>query len=297
METFSVQRNQGTYPSDELRYAFEKHGIVVLRDFISSNMQTELRSLLELKLAQAILKDTVLKFPIYPNADFLLGDVLSIRELEKFEYIFFRKELLDVIRTLLSSQELIYFGDSSVNFGESGRGFHKDNVDRSDGNKDDWNGNYGLVRCGFYFEDHVRQSGGLKVRMGSHNITNHKMGTMKDVRMQFGDIAIWNLRLTHSGNNRKMKFRNSVILHPRIEGIIPSFLTVLEEVRRIAAFCVFARPGPHFERYINNFKVREPDIEKYLRHSRNPQDTIRLLTNVGVNFRQPSSCYGDLDVC
>lgn len=295
MKHLEVSRRDGRYPADELRAVFQRNGIVVLKQVIPRSLRDELRSLLERKLAQGDAEGKVLRLPLYPNAEFLLGDLLAIRELEQHDYIFFRDEVLDVVRLLLQSRELIYFGDSSVQFGEAARGFHKDNVDRYDGSRDDWQGEYGLVRCGFYLQDHVKHSGGLKVRLASHNYPTHKKGKIADVQTTFGDIAIWSKRLTHSGNTRKLKVLHGIPLHPRLEMICPAVLRAPEQLRRISAFCSFGRPGSHADRYINNLDVRAKDYKEYLRRARRPSEAVPLLQKRGVSLDARFDYYGELD--
>ncbi len=295
MQPFEVTRQDGRYRLDDALERFRAYGIIVLKDFLPSGTQTELRGALEDKLATARAAGAVAKPPLYPLADFLLGDVLAIRELEEYDFIFLRPELLGVLRGLLQSEELLYFGDSSVQYGEAARGFHKDNVDRYNGDRDDWKGEYRLIRCGFYCQDHVNHSGGLKVRLASHNIPTHRRGRIVDVRTRYGDLALWNMRLTHSGNNRRLKMLPRVSLHPRLEMICPSALIRAEQQRRIGAFWSFGAAGSHLDRYIENMNVREADYKPYFQRARKPAEAVRLLARSGVSFRRPNNYYGELD--
>lgn len=295
MRGLEVNRVNGQYLAAQTSDIYDRHGIVVLKDYFPTESRDGLRSSLEARLAAARVRHAVLKFNEYPKADFLLGDILAARELAAVDYLFFRQELLTVLRALLRSETLLYWGDSSIQFGEGARGFHKDNVARSDGSHDDWQGSYGLVRCGFYFQDHSQHSGGLKVRLGSHNIATHYVGERKDIASAYGDLVIWNMRLTHSGNNRKLRFLPNVSLHPRIEMIAPSWLIVKEHMRRISAFCAFARPGSHVDTYIANMQRRDVDYMPYFRHARNVSETQRILAGYGVRFLQPVESYGERD--
>ena len=90
----SAERSAGEYPLDIAGARFREHGLIVLRELLPSGSKEDLRSLLEAKLHNAALNAGVIKNALYPNADFLLGDILAIRELEKYDYIFFRDELL-----------------------------------------------------------------------------------------------------------------------------------------------------------------------------------------------------------
>jgi len=295
MRRIEVNRVNSQYLPEQISDIFERHGIVILKDYLSTETRDGLRGALEARLAAANERHAVLKFDAYPKADFLLGDVLAARELAAVDYLFFREELLVVLRKLMRSETLLYWGDSSIQFGEAARGFHKDNVARLDGSHDDWQGSYGLVRCAFYFQDHVQHSGGLKVRLGSHNIATHHVGEKKDIASVYGDLVIWSMRLTHSGNNRKLRLLPNVSLHPRIEMIAPSCLISKEQMRRISAFCAFARPGSHIDTYIANMKRRDVDYMPYFRHARNVSETQTILAGYSVRFLQPVESYGELD--
>jgi hypothetical protein len=290
----AVERAAGGYPLDEVRSRFKKYGLAVLREFLPASAQDDILSLLEKRLSEAASRSAILKNPAYPDADFLLGDVLAIRELEKYDYIFLHEELQQVLRALLGVQETVYFGDSSVQFGEGARGFHKDNVDRYDGTQEDWRGEYTLIRCGFYCQDHTEHSGGLKVRISSHDIPAHRKGQMLDVATRFGDLVLWNMRLTHSGNNKLARLFPGV-MHPRLEAVWPDALTLPEERRRIAAFCAFGAPGAKLDRYIDILNHREDDYKPYIQRARNAEQAQSLLARYGVSFRKLNDYYGELD--
>lgn len=295
MKALEVERVDGQYPKQVLVERFHRHGIVVLKGFLASDCRDRLRGLVEQRLVSARARDAVLKLPAFANAEFLLGDILAVRELDEVDYLFFRPELLAAARAVLDTEELLYWGDSSIQCGEAARGFHKDNVERHDAAHDDWQGDYGLIRCGFYFQDHVAHSGGLKVRLASHNIANHLEGKAADIATRFGDLVLWNMRLTHSGNNRKLRGLPGLPLHPRLEAIAPGWAVRPEQLRRISAFCAFARPGSHADRYIENMNKRDADYRPYFQRARRPEETAILLQRYGVSFVKPNDYYGELD--
>lgn len=294
-DDISIERQNGEYPLDAARARFREHGLIVLRELLPRGAKEEVRAVFEGRLRDAAGKSGVSKNPLYPNADYLLADILAIRELDKFDYIFFRAEAQRVIRALLQNDAPLYYGDSSVQYGEAARGFHKDNVDRYDGTKDDWQGEYRLIRCGFYCQDHTEHSGGLKVRVASHNIPTHRKGQMLDVASRFGDLVIWNMRLTHSGNNKRARLFPGISMHPRLEEIWPDLLAIPEQHRRIGAFCSFASPGEKLDRYINSLNSREDVYKPYFQRARNVGDLASLMPRYGVTFKQPNDYYGELD--
>src|ERR1700756_2944358 len=229
MQPIEIRRENGKYPLDPVRRAIQTYGIVVLKGLLPPETRAPLRQILEGKVEQGRRQAAWLPQTDFPKADFLLGDVLAVRELEAYRYIFFQAEVLEAIQSILETRELVYWGDSSVQFGEAARGFHKDNTNRNDGKHDDWTRNYELVRCGFYFQDHVDHSGGLKVRLRSHDIPNHLDGRMADIPAEYGDLVIWNMRLTHSGNNKRLRLPLKLPLHPRLEEKLPTFLAAPEQ--------------------------------------------------------------------
>lgn len=295
MKDLEVHRIDGHYPTGPLIERFQRHGIVILKDFLAPNLRDRVRGIAQRRLDMARKNEGVLRFPQFPLADFLKGDILAVRELDQLKYIFFQQDLLEAVRALLDSRELIYWGDSSIQFGEAARGFHKDNVERGDSSHDDWQGDYGLVRCGFYFQDHTTNSGGLKVRLASHRIADHVTGKIADIPTTFGDVVVWNMRLTHSGNNRKLWALRRLALHPRVEAAMPAWLVLPEQQRRISAFCAFGRPGSHADRYITNMNARDDDYRPYFQHARRLDEAADLLAGYGVSFVQPNGYYGELD--
>ena len=296
MKNLAIQRGQdGRYSAAEATETYRQHGIVVLKRCLPHESQPALRKVLETKVESRENRSAVLKQADYPKADFLLGDVLAVREMEPWNHIFFAPDCLNIVRELLQTDELVYWGDSSIQFGEAARGFHKDNVDRNDRTRDDWSRDYDLVRCGFYFQDHKKHSGGLKIRLGSHNVANHRDGKMADVSTEYGDLVIWNMRLTHSGNNRKLRAASSFVLHPRFEEVLPAVLFAPEEKRRIATFCSFGKPGSHLDRYIARMNERDKDYRPYFQHARKPAEAAQLLSSRDVVFRRPNDYYGEFD--
>jgi ectoine hydroxylase-related dioxygenase (phytanoyl-CoA dioxygenase family) len=296
MPTLSVDRVDGDFPLARARALFEEFGVVVLKNIMSAASQSELRALLERKLEAARASGGVARADQYPKADFLLGDILAVRELEPYDNIFFSPEVIRVIKALLSTDELLYWGDSSIQYGEAARGFHKDNVDRLDGTQDDWIRPYELVRCGFYMQDHAKHSGGLKVRLRSHGYPTHRLGKIADVPTQYGDMVIWSMRLTHSGNNKRVRFGPRLALHPKIEGVLPAFLSTPEENRRIAAFCSFGKAGSHLDRYVACMNERDRDYRPYFLRARNREDAGQITAKHGVRFRLPNDFYGEFDL-
>ena len=296
MNPFEIRRSEGRYDVATARELFAKFGVVLLKQFLPAHTQETLRAILEDELRGAAARGSVLKLDQYPKADFPFGDILSLRGLDRFNHIFFDREVIELAMALLDTGELVYWGDSNMQFGEAARGFHKDNVDRLNPDGLDWQGSYDLIRCAFYLQDHSKHSGGLKIRLASHNIPNHLQGKICDIASEYGDLLLWNMRLTHSGNTRKLRLPFDVPLHPRLEQIVPLSLCRPEALRRIGTFCSIGKAGPQLDRYIARMNEREKDYKPYLQHARRESEAAELARRYGVSLRLPAPYYGQLDV-
>ena len=178
-----------------------------------------------------------------------------------------------------------------MQYGVGARGFHKDCVHRSQANGSDWQSTYTLVRFGLYLQDHSAHSGGLKVRLGSHNYAEHHSGKSMDLPSESGDLIVWLLTTSHSGNFLKLKgFPNSSI-HPRIEGLLPKFLTMPEEVPRVSVFGTFGIDDIHLRTYLNYLKHRE-DFYLHYANSYFSEKARNLAKDKGVQLVVPHPSFG-----
>src|SRR4029453_129128 len=84
--------------------------------------------------------------------------------------------MVDVARRLLGSDEIVYAGDSSFTINSNQHGFHKDNADRNDPTAPDWQSRYTILRFGIYLQDHETYTGGLNLRVGSHEQASLQTG-------------------------------------------------------------------------------------------------------------------------
>jgi hypothetical protein len=114
-----------------------------------------------------------------------------------------RKAILDDRILSIASQILgdtpVYYGDSGFNIGQHTVGFHRDNVDRDDGDGPDWQSKYTQIRFGIYLQDHAWHAGGLRLVPQSHNAISNPGRKRKNVRTRVGDLAVWSLRTSHAG--------------------------------------------------------------------------------------------------
>ncbi len=205
------------------------------------------------------------------KAKYNKGDLLSK---DKLHPILLDDRILQIAKTVLGSDDLIYFGDSSYQIGTGLRGFHRDNIDRTDMNGPDWKGEYTLIRLGIYLQNHKEYSGGLKLKAGSHKNAN---GKAVFVGNEVGDVAVWSLKTLHSGNAVRLKFfPNFSINKAGREGMVPAFLKKDQEHERISLFMTFALKSSHLDRYINEYSLKRNDTLDNLRHSVYSNNALEL---------------------
>ena len=187
----------------------------------------------------------------------------------------------------------VYFGDSNYHFGTGFRGFHRDNVDRTDLTAPDWDGDYTIVRLAIYLQDHKNYSGGLKIRVGSHK---NPSGKPVFVDSEEGDVVIWNLRTMHSGNAVRFKFfKNLMINKAGREGMIPAFMKKDQQKERATLFMTFALKSKHLDRYIEKHVLGRDDIKGYLQASRFDPKVFELAKQKNLEVLKLVPEYGSLE--
>jgi len=197
--------------------------------------------------------------------------------------ILFDTRILNLAKSILETDHLIYFGDSSYQIGTGLRGFHRDCLDREYKSGKDWESKYTLIRLGLYLQDHSNFSGGLKVKPGTHE---KKDGPSVFINNQPGDLVAWSLKLLHSGNAVKLKFLPSLCIDSQgIENRIPNFLKKEEEHERISLFMTFAAPSEHVERYIEEYEKKRSDTIAHLKASIYDSSTLEWAKSKGVDVQ------------
>jgi hypothetical protein len=281
----------GDIPQVDVNH-FNSCGYVIVRGVFSKAEIANLRQRVQDVKARAVTRNGYLTDPKHKELVLILGDLLSNRELADLDYVIFDQRVVSCVKQILGP-DLVYFGDSSVQTGEGERGFHKDNVDRYDVNGADWQSDYTLVRVGLYLQDHSRLSGGLKLRVRSHCYPSYHQGKAIDVKSDAGDVVLWSLRTTHSGNNVRLKGLTSLCLHPRLEAMVPDYLKASGSDERIAMFGTFGAPSAHLDRYIENM-VRRGDYDAYLKRAGLNKEILALADKRGIQIRKPIKEYGQL---
>jgi len=192
--------------------------------------------------------------------------------------------MVDVSRQLLDSDDLWYAGDSSYTINSGQRGFHKDNTDRKDPNGPDWAGRYTILRFGVYLQDHYWHTGGLNLRAGSHTTTDHSVGRNVYVRTRPGDIAVWSMCITHSGNGALLRFTPWVHPLPRQVPKLKRWMVAKPDGDRIALFAAIGLDDAHHQRYVDYLRTRKYMVDIW-RHSVYDDETLAEAAKAGLHVR------------
>ncbi len=192
-------------------------------------------------------------------------DLLSNNNLN---FLFFNEKLMALLTDLIGEKP-VYFGDSSYQIasinGGIATGFHKDCIDRNNPKGLDWDKDYSLIRIGIYLQDHKNYSEGLIVRTNSHHTNDLNKGKKINVPSEKGDLIIWYLTTTHSGNAKRLKGTDANLfmndsLKKNILGKI--YYKVLykfvqpSQKDRVALFATFGKNDVHLDRIIKYLKHR-----------------------------------------
>ena len=272
---------------------FESDGYLVVKDVIPVQQIQEIRDAFEIIREKSKKTGNVLYDAKYPDASILWGDLTSFSELEPFNFVVFNKNIVDIVKSLIGS-DIVYFGESNTQSGVAVRGYHKDSriSDREDASGMDWQGVYPLVRVAIYLNDTDVYSGGIKIMQGSHKIpTSFFRGGGVNVDAKAGDLVIWKLTTTHSGNVKRMRIFKDLSFHPRIEDFIPAMFDSHNPIERRAMFVVYGATGEHLERYIKYFGDRS-DNKRALRLAGTSVSLNEHAKLAGVKLVRPTNDYG-----
>ena len=210
------------------------------------------------------------------------GDLLSNPRLRS---VLTDGRLVNIARQILGSDDIWYGGDSSFTINSGQRGFHKDNTDRNDGNAPDWQGGrYTILRFGIYLQDHSRHTGGLNLRAKSHNLVPLTEGKNIYVRTRVGDVGVWSLRTTHSGNGALLKFPRWKHPEPSQIPKLPKWLVAKPDGDRVAVFAALGLNDAHHDRYVEYLKSRTYMVESY-RASKYDEEALAEARQAGLNVR------------
>jgi len=270
--------------------AFERDGYLLIKNVFSKEEIEQIRKDAYTSFEEDKKKNLTFRHPSkMSNAVYAKGDILSKDHLR---HVLLDDRIIYLVKTLLG-KDPVYWGDSNYHFGTGFRGFHRDNVDRTDMTAPDWDGDYPIVRLAVYLQDHKNYSGGLKVRVGSHK---NPTGKPVFIDSEEGDVAIWNLRTMHSGNAVRLKFfKNLSINKARREGWIPAFLKKDQQRERATLFMTFGLKSKHLDRYIEKHMLGREDVLGYLKASRFDPKVLELAKEKHLEVLKLIPEYGSLE--
>ena len=258
----------------QLRKDFENNGWVIIRDVFSEQEIAQMRENVQKSIENSI-----------------KGDLLSNPFLNSYLY---EPRILDIARALLEG-DVTYFGDSSILLYSKVVGWHKDNPDRYDQNGPDWSDKYNLIRVGIYLEDHENSSGGLLLRHKSQNTISIDFGKPLNVPVKKGDVAVWYLTTTHSGNAKLLRFFPKIIVNPKYYKILPDFIFKPEKIDRMALAFTFGKRGKHLDRYLKYLKSRQYGVSSWQNSIYDPE-TIAKAEKSGLEVMDMRKEVKDIDV-
>ena len=166
--------------------------------------------------------------------------------------------MAEVAKQILGSDDVWYAGDSSFTINSNQHGYHKDNADRLDPKAPDWQGRYTILRFGIYLQDHYKHTGGLNLRHASHNSPSLTEGKHLYIRNRPGDLAVWSLRTSHSGNGTLLKFPRWKSPEPPVkpEEFPWYYRPAKPDGDRMAVFAAIGLNDAHHDRYVEYLKTR-----------------------------------------
>jgi hypothetical protein len=223
------------------------------------------------------------------------GDLLAN---EPTSSLIYDSRIIDIIKLILKTDKPVYFGDSSgSNIGNVGAaGFHKDNPDKFNGNNPDWQSDYTIIRMGIYCQSHDEYSGSVALRDKSHTTVNSEKGKPFLVNNKAGDLVIWSLRTSHSGNSLRSKLLPNFFVHPWWYHKLPGFLFRGQEKERVAYFMTYGKDDKHLRRYLTYLLKRRYMVETWKQNNYSQQILDAVKQKGNLKLIDMYSVVKDLDI-
>ena len=200
-----------------------------------------------------------------------------------------------VARKLLGTDDLFYGGDSSFTINGTQKGWHKDNADRVDADAPDWADRYTQLRFGVYCQDHSEHTGGLNLRIGSHDIRNTTEGENLYVKTKPGDLAVWSMRITHSGNGMLLNDPAAPFPMPNEHDRFKPEEVAEADGDRIALFVHIGANDKHAKRYCDYTKTRKYLVDAWRKRPYD-DEARQAAKDVGLHLRDmPAEVMNDPD--
>ncbi|EWT01587.1 hypothetical protein N865_09900 [Intrasporangium oryzae NRRL B-24470] len=164
--------------------------------------------------------------------------------------------MVAVAKKLLGVDRVLYGGDSSATINGVIRAWHKDNTDREDSEAPDWDDRYTQLRFGIYLQDHTQHTGGLNLKLGSHDRCDLSSGETIYVKNEPGDLLVWSMRMTHSGAGTLLKDPTARFPEPKEWNAFPAEQIAPAHDERMAVFVHLGADDKHGRRYLDYLKTR-----------------------------------------
>src|SRR6185437_14158313 len=114
---------------------FERDGYVIVKNVFTKDEIEQIRKEVYTSWEQDKQKNLAFRLdPKQTNATYFKGDLLSKPPLR---HVLLDDRILQIAQVILGG-DLVYFGDSNYQVGTGFRGYHRDNVDRTDLTASDW---------------------------------------------------------------------------------------------------------------------------------------------------------------
>lgn len=260
--------------SEKERNKLKRDGYLIIKKFIDANKVAYLRKALK---------------------NFNKQETLANKKLNYFSV---NNKIIKIMNYILRGK--IYYPFLSIAVNNMYQTQNKKSFIHNDVRFEDFNfdNDYNIYNVGIYLQNHTDYSGGLKVRPGSHkkiiiegqnyfkkillfcktvvykpdNVSFFQiLRTLlpyKSVNLKInaGDLVIWNMRLHHSGNNIRVKFIKNFSLSTYVENIIPNFMILKNSLDRFAILTVYIGEGAYKNQYINE-QIKRPQHVEFWKNS------------------------------
>jgi hypothetical protein len=156
-------------------------------------------------------------FATKPHARSNLGRNLpdAARFMPSIHWLYEHPNIVAAMRAALGSNHIVFTRHCDVHLNRLS-GWHKDSNGYFTG---DFfaDAKLGVCKIGLYLEDH-RERGGLMVRPATHHTPSLTQGTARHLETRAGDAIIFDVRLTHSGQQARLAERALL----KASGLLPA---------------------------------------------------------------------------
>lgn len=226
--------------------------------------------------------------------------------------IFLKEKFLELYKSLLGANEIIYWGESGFTFNKPPvRGWHSDDPINTQYKLDE---DTSQIRVAMYPDSVPNRSGGLKLLPKSHKYNSLPQVLKNFIKFYFlkkhsykgtfdkisiinlsrnffpssRDVLIWDKRLMHSPWANLLKIFNFISLSPSMEsGMLDLFFKKPCFPRSILSFDLGKRSAG-LDRYINDWISKREDYKNYWasRDKFENSEVIKNLKNKGIIYKK-----------